>query len=110
MRSRQVIAALITAAGVSAALAAQTIQINGAGASVKWPTGIGGKGNEGVSGLVSQTPGAIWLCGAHLRGPEQDRLRVGAEQRHGAESAAENQGAVTAPDSLPNPSYREEQK
>jgi phosphate transport system substrate-binding protein len=27
--------------------------------SVKWPTGVGGKGNEGVAGLVTQTPGAI---------------------------------------------------
>src|SRR5205814_760614 len=27
--------------------------------SVKWPAGIGGKGNEGVSGQVKQTPGAI---------------------------------------------------
>jgi phosphate transport system substrate-binding protein len=27
--------------------------------SVNWPTGLGGKGNEGVSGLVKQTPGAI---------------------------------------------------
>ena len=27
--------------------------------AVNWPTGVGGKGNEGVSGLVSQTPGAI---------------------------------------------------
>src|SRR4026207_1938177 len=27
--------------------------------SVNWPTGIGGKGNEGVSGQVKQTPGAI---------------------------------------------------
>jgi phosphate transport system substrate-binding protein len=27
--------------------------------SVNWPTGIGGKGNEGVSGQVRQTPGAI---------------------------------------------------
>jgi phosphate transport system substrate-binding protein len=31
----------------------------GAGTSVKWPTGLGGKGNEGVTGLVKQTPGAI---------------------------------------------------
>jgi len=29
------------------------------GASVSWPVGLGGKGNEGVSGLVKQTPGAI---------------------------------------------------
>jgi phosphate transport system substrate-binding protein len=27
--------------------------------SVKWPTGIGAKGNEGVSGQVKQVPGAI---------------------------------------------------
>ena len=31
----------------------------GAGGAVNWPTGLGGKGNEGVSGLVKQTPGAI---------------------------------------------------
>jgi phosphate transport system substrate-binding protein len=31
----------------------------GVATSVKWPAGIGGKGNEGVAGLVSQTPGAI---------------------------------------------------
>lgn len=31
----------------------------GKGTSVNWPLGIGGKGNEGVSGQVSRTPGAI---------------------------------------------------
>jgi len=31
----------------------------GVGTSVKWPVGVGGKGNEGVSALVKQTPGAI---------------------------------------------------
>jgi phosphate transport system substrate-binding protein len=31
----------------------------GRGTSVNWPVGLGGKGNEGVSGLVKQTPGAI---------------------------------------------------
>lgn len=31
----------------------------GAGKSVKWPSGLGGKGNEGVSSLVKQNPGAI---------------------------------------------------
>lgn len=31
----------------------------GAGASVNWPVGIGGKGSEGVSGAVKQTPGGI---------------------------------------------------
>ncbi len=27
--------------------------------SVQWPTGVGAKGNEGVSGLVKQLPGAV---------------------------------------------------
>jgi phosphate transport system substrate-binding protein len=31
----------------------------GRGTSVNWPVGLGGKGNEGVSGLVKQTPGSI---------------------------------------------------
>jgi phosphate transport system substrate-binding protein len=31
----------------------------GKGTSVKWPTGLGGKGNEGVTALIQQTPGAI---------------------------------------------------
>jgi len=31
----------------------------GASTSVNWPAGVGAKGNEGVSGLVKQTPGAI---------------------------------------------------
>jgi phosphate transport system substrate-binding protein len=31
----------------------------GKGSSINWPVGLGGKGNEGVAGLVKQTPGAI---------------------------------------------------
>jgi phosphate transport system substrate-binding protein len=31
----------------------------GKGTSVQWPVGLGGKGNEGVSGLVKQTPGSV---------------------------------------------------
>jgi phosphate transport system substrate-binding protein len=31
----------------------------GKGTAVKWPAGLGGKGNEGVTALVQQTPGAI---------------------------------------------------
>lgn len=31
----------------------------GKGTSVKWPVGLGGKGNEGVAGLIKQTPGAV---------------------------------------------------
>src|ERR1700747_295815 len=31
----------------------------GSDTSVKWPVGMGGKGNEGVSGLIRQLPGSI---------------------------------------------------
>lgn len=31
----------------------------GKGTSVNWPVGLGGKGNEGVSGLIKQTPNSI---------------------------------------------------
>ncbi|MGC2160784.1 MAG: phosphate ABC transporter substrate-binding protein PstS [Silvibacterium sp.] len=31
----------------------------GAGKSVSWPVGLGGKGNEGVTGQIKQSPGAI---------------------------------------------------
>jgi phosphate transport system substrate-binding protein len=31
----------------------------GRAASVNWPVGLGGQGNEGVAGLVKQTPGAL---------------------------------------------------
>ena len=31
----------------------------GKGTSVQWPVGLGGKGNEGVAGLVKQTPNSV---------------------------------------------------
>jgi phosphate transport system substrate-binding protein len=31
----------------------------GSGTSVKWPKGLGGKGNEGVAGSIRQLPGAL---------------------------------------------------
>jgi phosphate transport system substrate-binding protein len=41
----------------------------GKGKSVKWPVGVGGKGNEGVAGVIQNTPGAIgYLNQAFVRG------------------------------------------
>jgi len=31
----------------------------GAGTAVSWPSGVGGKGHDGVAGVIKQTPGAI---------------------------------------------------
>lgn len=34
----------------------------GAGKSLKWPTGMGAKGNDGVAAMVKKMPGAIGYC------------------------------------------------
>ena len=38
----------------------------GAGKSLKWPVGMGAKGNPGVSGTISQTEGAIGYVGSEF--------------------------------------------
>ncbi len=48
----------------------------GRGKSVNWPVGIGGKGNEGVAGVVKQTPGAIGYV--ELAYARQNRMKVAA--------------------------------
>ena len=41
----------------------------GEGKAVKWPVGVGGKGNEGVAGVITNTPGAIgYLNQAFVKG------------------------------------------
>jgi phosphate transport system substrate-binding protein len=41
----------------------------GEGKSVKWPVGVGGKGNEGVAGVIQNTPGSIgYLNQSFVRG------------------------------------------
>lgn len=51
----------------------------GRGKEVAWPTGLGGKGNEGVAGQVKQTPGSIGYV--ELAYANQNRLAV-AEVRN----------------------------
>ena len=49
----------------------------GAGKSVNWPVGVGGKGNEGVSGILQNTPGSIgYVNQAYVKG----NLRAAAIQ------------------------------
>ncbi|MCP9888481.1 phosphate ABC transporter substrate-binding protein PstS [Cyanobium sp. ATX 6A2] len=41
----------------------------GEGKAVKWPVGVGGKGNEGVAGVIQNTPGSIgYLNQAYVKG------------------------------------------
>jgi phosphate transport system substrate-binding protein len=48
----------------------------GRGKSVRWPVGLGGKGNEGVAGVVRQTPGAIGYI--ELAYATQNRMAMAA--------------------------------
>ncbi|MGE5664552.1 MAG: phosphate ABC transporter substrate-binding protein PstS [Deltaproteobacteria bacterium] len=48
----------------------------GRGKSIRWPVGLGGKGNEGVAGLVKQTPGAIGYV--ELAYAKQNRMAMAA--------------------------------
>ena len=49
----------------------------GAGKSVNWTVGIGGKGNEGVAGILSNTPGSIgYLTYSYVKGSKLQAASV----------------------------------
>jgi phosphate transport system substrate-binding protein len=66
----------------------------GVGTSVKWPVGVGGKGNEGVAGLVSQTPGALGYV--ELIYALQNKIAYGAVQNASGNFVRASIEAVTA--------------
>ncbi|MEK6373061.1 MAG: phosphate ABC transporter substrate-binding protein PstS [Acidobacteriota bacterium] len=55
----------------------------GVATSVNWPAGVGGKGNEGVAGLVKQQPGAIGYV--ELIYAVQNKIAYGAVQNAAGE-------------------------
>ncbi len=62
--------------------------------SVNWPTGLGGKGNEGVSGTVAQNDGAIGYV--ELAYAKQNNLPVGTMQNKSGEYVTPTSQAVQA--------------
>jgi len=66
----------------------------GVNTSVNWPTGVGGRGNEGVSGLVGQTPGAIGYV--ELIYALQNKISYGTVQNMAGEFAKASVESVTA--------------
>jgi phosphate transport system substrate-binding protein len=66
----------------------------GVATSVNWPTGVGGRGNEGVSGLVKQTPGAIGYV--ELIYALQNKIAYGSVLNANGESVKASVEAVTA--------------
>lgn len=65
----------------------------GVGQAPNWPSGIGGKGNEGVAGLVTQTPGSIGYV--ELIYALQNKISLGAVQNMGGEFVKGSVESVT---------------
>jgi phosphate transport system substrate-binding protein len=66
----------------------------GVATMVNWPTGVGGKGNEGVAGLVTQTPGSIGYV--ELIYALQNKISYGSVQNMDGEFMKAAVPAVTA--------------
>jgi phosphate transport system substrate-binding protein len=66
----------------------------GVATSVNWPTGVGAKGNEGVSGMVRQTPGAIGYV--ELVYALQNKIPFGAVRNAAGEFVRASLESVTA--------------
>ena|SRR6266508_3309198 len=66
----------------------------GIATSVNWPVGVGGKGNEGVAGLVKQSPGAIGYV--ELIYAIQNKIDFGSVQNMAGEFVRSSLESVTA--------------
>ena len=66
----------------------------GKGKEVKWPVGLGAKGNEGVAGQVKQSPGAIGYV--ELAYAKQNDLAIAAVQNKAGKMIIASVPAVTA--------------
>lgn len=66
----------------------------GSGTAVNWPIGLGGKGNEGVAGLVKQNPGSIGYV--ELVYAEQNKLSFASVKNKAGEFVGPSTSAVTA--------------
>ena len=66
----------------------------GVATSVNWPTGVGGKGNEGVAGLVTQTPGSIGYV--ELIYALQNKISYGSVQNMAGDFVKATEESVTA--------------
>lgn len=66
----------------------------GTGKSVKWPVGIGAKGNEGVTGLLKSTPAAIGYV--ELAYAVQNKLNAAAIENKSGKFVRPSAAAATA--------------
>ncbi|MBW6395751.1 phosphate ABC transporter substrate-binding protein PstS [Thermus sp. SYSU G05001] len=73
----------------------------GRGTSVQWPVGVGGKGNEGVAGVVKQTPGAIGYV--EVTYAKQNNLSYGAVQNKSGRFILADLPSIKAAANVPLP-------
>jgi len=66
----------------------------GHGKAVSWPVGLGGKGNEGVAGVVKQTPGAIGYV--ELAYAKQNKMTVASLRNRDGRFVAPSLEATSA--------------
>jgi phosphate transport system substrate-binding protein len=66
----------------------------GVSTSVNWPAGVGAKGNEGVAGMVRQTPGAIGYV--EMIYATQNKMPYGSVVNHDGELVKASVDSVTA--------------
>ena len=66
----------------------------GKGTSVNWPVGLGGKGNEGVAGLIKQTPNAFGYV--ELIYAIQNKMPYGKVKNSSGQFIKADLGGVTA--------------
>ena len=66
----------------------------GKGTSVKWPVGLGGKGNEGVAGMIRQMQGSIGYV--ELIYAVQNHIAYGSVKNAGGEFVKASLASVTA--------------
>jgi phosphate transport system substrate-binding protein len=77
-----------------AAVSPEWQQKVGHGKSVSWPVGLGGKGSEGVTGQVKQSPGAISYV--ELTYAAQNKLPVAAIKNQGGKYILPSADSTTA--------------
>lgn len=75
-------------------VSAEFRQTVGVATSVKWPAGVGAKGNEGVAGMVRQTPGAIGYV--ELIYALQNKIAYGSVQNAAGNYVKASLDSVTA--------------
>ncbi len=73
----------------------------GTGTALNWPVGLGGKGNEGVAGLIKQSPGSIGYV--ELSYAIENKMAIGKVQNQSLQFIYPSINAISASAEMPLP-------